>query len=112
MEEEEKEDSPLSGSFEKEEDLGIMLDEEVKGGESEKNIDDIPEFFTPEEEKEGKYFHKNQDYLIPEQLYTYCQRLTTSAEINQIMKTVPQIDEIEKKVAMIISSNSTTQLKK
>jgi hypothetical protein len=94
MEEEEKENSPLS-SFEKEEDFGIMLDEEVKGGETEKNIDEIPEFITPEEEKEGKYFHKNQDYLIPEQLYNYCQRLTTSSEIKQIMKKVPQIDEIE-----------------
>jgi hypothetical protein len=31
----------------------------VKGGDSEKNIDDIPEFVTPEEEKEGKFFHKN-----------------------------------------------------
>jgi hypothetical protein len=37
----------------------------VKEGESEKNIDDIQEFNTPEEEKESKFFHKNQDYLIP-----------------------------------------------
>ncbi len=94
MEEEEKEDSPLS-SFEKKENFAAMQEEEVKEGESEKNIDDIQEFNTPEEEKESKFFHKNQDYLIPQQLYDYCQRLTTSPEIKQIMKTVPHIDEIE-----------------
>ena len=38
--------------------------EEKKGGESEKNIDDIPENITSDEERDARYFHSNQDYLI------------------------------------------------
>ncbi len=39
--------------------------EEKKGEESEKNIDDIVENITSDEERDARYFHSNQDYLIP-----------------------------------------------
>jgi hypothetical protein len=55
--------------------------EEVKGAESDQNFDDILENGTPEEEKEAKFYHSNQDYLIPEQLYQYGNRLSKSVEI-------------------------------
>ena len=75
-------------------------------------VDENPEFETPEDEKDEKFFYQPQDYMIPKQLYEYLNCLSSSIEIKQIMEKVPQIEEIEKKVAMIISSNEQTKLKK
>jgi hypothetical protein len=54
----------LENSLEEEDGMN-GIEEEAKAGGSEKNIDDIPEFVTPEEEKEGKYFPKSQDFMMP-----------------------------------------------
>jgi hypothetical protein len=58
-------------------------------------VDEIPEFETPEDEKDGKFYHQPQDYMIPKQLYEYLNCLSSSDEIKQIIKKVPKIEEIE-----------------
>ena len=65
-----------------------------------------------EEQSNGKFYSQPQDYLLFEQVYQYLNSVSSSIEIELMMEKVPQIEDIEKKVALILSSNKSLQLEK